>query len=564
MGKNISDQIIDFLTTLGIKRIYGIPGDTIDSMMESLRVQSAIEFIIMRHEEAGAFAASAEAKLTGNLAVVAACQGPGAIHLLNGLYDAKLDRVPVLAITGQVDTKLIGTQTVQEVNQLDLFNDCCVFNERVASAAAVPKLLALACEAAIRKRGVAHLAIPSDIMRDKIVDKREHTLALQASFTVQPDLHDIKVAAEVLNNAKRVTILYGDGARHAVEELEITAKKCQAPLVHTTRSKDILDNKHPHYVGGIGLMGTKTGCTAVYDCDALLIVGSNFAFEEFYPKNTPIIQIELDGSRLGERIPITHGIIGHSRVALSLLNEHLTQKDDMHHLDDMKKLQADVRKIFLKKADPKKNKKVIHPQALTEMISDLADDDAIFCADSGTASLWANSYLHLNGKQRYLWSWNLASLGFALPAALGCQLEEPDKQVIVLAGDGGFEMLIGDLATAIKYQLPIKFIVYNNSRYGFIELEEQITEGNPVFGTKFTNPDFANLAEAYGAEGYRICHYDEMESTLKKAFASDKTCIIDAFINPREFPIPPKISKEAALHFAQSQIKSWFGQKNES
>ena len=458
---NVSDQIINMLANMGIKQIFGIPGDTIDSMMESIRKQNEIEFIVLRHEESGAFAASAQAKLTGKLAVCVACQGPGSIHLLNGLYDAALDRVPVLAITGQVDSDLIGTHMPQEINQLSLFSDVTVYNQEIRSAANLPRVLSLACRAALNKRGVAHISIPADIMRAHADwENQEEIQAYQSKIT--PSADAVKKIATLIDKAKRVSILYGGGAKQAHQQLITLSEKLNAPLIHTTRSKDIIDNHHSHYVGGIGLMGTVSGNRAASECDLLLVVGSSFAFRDFYPKKAEIVQIDNDPARLGAHVPITAALLADCDIALSALIECVKFKTEDHFLKDIqasKQPKFDPAKLFQKVSN---NKEFVDPQYLMEHVSKMADDDAIFCVGTGTTTIFCNNHLHLNGKQRFLWSWNLASLGWALPAAMGCKLAEPNKQVIAPMGDGDFQMLIADFITLIKYQLPVIFIIFNN------------------------------------------------------------------------------------------------------
>lgn len=555
--KNISDEIVEILTRAGVKHIFGIPGDTIDSLMESLRIQKEIEFIIMRHEEAGAFAASAQAKLTGKLAVCVACQGPGAVHLLNGLYDAKLDRAPVLAITGQVDSALIGTGSVQEVNQISLFEDVAVYNQEVRSAENLHAVLARACEAAIKNRGVAHISIPSDIMRMKASDTKSRLATGQTEYAIIPEEKQLAQAVDMINKANKVAILYGDGARFASDELLAFAEKIQAPLVHTTRSKDIIRNDHPYYVGGIGLMGCRSGNYTIQHCDLLLVVGSSFAFREYYPESAPIIQIELDPTRIGQRIPIELGLVGDAKEVLSLLTEKINNKSDHQFLKTCQDEAEKSVRSFQNASKATADGQFIHPQALTKMISDLAPENAIFCGDAGTVSVWFNNVMKLNGKQRYIWSGNLGSLGSGLTLAIGAKLAAPDRPVICLSGDGGFEMLIGDFATAVKYNLAILFIVYNNSEYGFIELEEQ-GEGNPAFGTKLRNPDFAALAKAYGGEGIKIKNYSDLENAIRTGLTANKPFIIDVQVNPKEMFIPPVITAKMAYEFARSQIRSFF------
>ncbi len=563
MGHNVADQLISILTDAGVKRIYGIPGDTIDPIIEALRVQDKIQFIIMRHEEAGAFAASGQAKLTGELAVCMACQGPGAVHLLNGLYDAKLDRIPVLALTGQVDSSKIGTHYVQDINTAVLFSDVAEYSVEARNAQTVPEMLTQAIQIARTHSTVTHVSLPMDVQLQKAIKWPAHNVVLNEHGRQQAVAEDLKIAADLINSADKVSILYGGGTRGAVNELITLSQKLKAPLVHTTRSKDIIDNMHPHYVGGIGLMGTIAGNHAIQDCDLLLILGSSFSFSEYYPESAQIVQIDRDATRLGLHHGITHGVTACTKLALEELLPLLKEKNDTKFLQKMQsKHQEDLKhqaKIVAKYTDGQP----VHPQALTEKIATLADDDAVFVVGTGTVTMWANSYLHLNGKQRFLWSWNLATLGWALGAAIGCQLEAPTRQVIVPIGDGGFEMLIGDFATCMKYNLPIVFIVYNNASYGMIRFEQQ-AEGNPIYGTSFTNPDFAKLATAYGALGLTINTHADIEPVLKQAYAAKRPTIINAFVNPNELYIPPKINSKQAIAFAKSTIKSFFTQRKDT
>ncbi len=556
MSMNVSDQIVEILAKAGVKHIFGIPGDTIDSLMESLRVQHDIQFIIMRHEASGAFAASAQAKLTGNLGVCVACQGPGAVNLLNGLYDAALDKVPVLAITGQVSSEVIGTGVPQEINQLSLFSDVAIFNQEVRSAENFPQVLMLACQAAINHRGVAHISIPSDIMRQTAIKLDPRYQILKFNSKLVPVDTELTTTASILNKAQKVAILYGGGAIEAVNELTEIAKILNAPLVHTTRSKDILDNKHSFYVGGVGIMGSHSGNYAMSECDVLLIVGSSFGFKEFYPQKADIIQIDSNMNRIGAHVPVTQGLLGDAKLTLQQLLPRLTQKGDDSFLTKVQgmKIKSGNHQIYF--AKPTEDGKLIHPQALTEKIGELADDDAIFCVGTGSVTVYCNNYLHLNGKQRLLWTWNLASLGWALAASLGCKLAMPHRQVIVPVGDGDFQMLIADLITFVKYRLPVVFIIYNNSKYRFIELEES-GEGNPAFGTDLLNPDYAKLAVAHGALGISVSNYSQIEPALREAFHCGKPAIIDVAVNPQELFIPPKVTPKMAFSFAESQVKEW-------
>ena len=561
-GNTISHQIIDMLIEAGIKRLYAIPGDTIDSLMEALRVQKEIEFIIVRHEETAAFAATAEAKLTGNLTACMACQGPGANHLINGLYDAATDRAPVLAITGQVATDVIGTRMAQETNQIKLFDDFCVYNAEARSPANVPHILSIAIQSAISERSVAHISLPSDIARAKACASFHVPLLKRTAYQVLASKESLNTAAELLNKGKKVTILYGEGARYAGKELMQVAKRLNAPLVHTSRSKDIIDHLNPHFCGGIGFMGSVAGNHAMQACDTLLIVGSGFAFHDFYPDKATMVQLDLEANHIGMRIPVDHQIIGHAQPNLAQLLTKLEQKTKQTHLNQsIKKKEAWITKLNFKPSD-KRKPKIAKSNQIMQMVNELASKEAIFCMDAGSVTVWGNNILQLNGTQRFIWCANLASLGTGIPYAIGCQLAAPKQQIIALCGDGGFQMMLGDLATIAKYDLPVIFVVFNNSTLRFIEFEE-MEEGNPTFGTKLENPDYAMVAKAHGMEGFTIHNQNEIQEVLQQAFSCKKPCIVDAWVDPNELIIPPKLNAKMAAAFQKGYLKDFFTKRHD-
>ena len=561
LSRTVSDRIVEFLAEMGVRQIFGIPGDTIDSLMESLRIQSSVHFVVMRHEEAGAFAASAQAKLSGKLAVCVGCQGPGAIHLLNGLYDAALDHVPVLAITGQIPRDEIGTGRPQEIDQLRLFGDVAVYNQEVRSPENLEAVLSQAVRKALVLRGVAHLSIPSDVMRLPAPPRppeitKDH---FAHRSILHPPLSEILRAGEILDRASRVTILYGEGVRRAEAPLLDLSWRLGAPLVHTTRSKDILPSLHPSVMGGIGLMGSRSANHAVQNSDALLVVGSDFAFREYYPEGVPIVQVEIDPSRIGRRVPVEVGLLGEAREVLPALTEQVHKRTDSSFLDRMRTEREKEREGYQRS----KQDGLLHPGELTRMIGDRAPDDTIFLFDAGTVTVWGNNCLNIRGSQRFLWSSNLGSLGFALPAAIGAKFAYRERPVVAMTGDGGFGMLLGDLATAVRYSLPMVIVVYNNGSYQFIEYEEE-AEGNPVFGTKLTNPDFVALSRAFGGDGASVRSMEDVPAALEAAFASKVPFVIDAFVNPNELYIPPLLTSHMVLEFARSQIRSFFGKPSEA
>jgi thiamine pyrophosphate-dependent acetolactate synthase large subunit-like protein len=560
MGRTVSDQIVDFLYAAGVRCVFGIPGDTIDSLMESFRKRPEIRFVLVRHEETGAFAASAQAKMTGRLAVCVACQGPGAIHLLNGLYDAAMDRVPVLAITGQVDSSLIGTQMVQEINQISLFQDLASYNQEVRSAANLPGVLAQAIRVALTRPGVSHVSIPSDVMREEAVHATIPPLLDRPSgFGSGPEFskEEIRSIGTLLKGKTKVTILYGGGARDAVGPLLTLAGRLSAPLVYTTRSKDVVENNHPHVVGGIGLMGSRAGNYAATHAEALLVVGSSFAFREYYPEGIPIIQIDRDPTRLGLHVPATHVLAADAKTALSALAELDCANADRSFLETCMH-RRDAEWGRQEKYEPgSRRERRISPQEVVRGVGERAREDTVFCVDSGSVSVFANNYLHLKGSQRLLWSWNLASLACSLPYAIGVGILEPGRPIVVLAGDSGFEMLIGDLSTLAQYGIEAVVVVFNNGTNRFIEFEE-MQEGNPVWGTRFVNPDYAQLAGAFGFRGIRAATPDLLPRALDEAFSGSGVVLVDAAVDPDALFIPPVLNARMVTGFLKSQIRSLF------
>lgn len=563
MAKTVSDQVVQVLVDAGVKYATGVPGDAIDLILASIHRRKDIDFYLTRHEEAAGFMASAKAKLTHEMGVVLACQGPGAAHMLESMYDAKMDKVPMLVITGQVESAMIGTNTVQELNQILLFEDACCFNREVRSANNLMDVLQLAIQTAKAKKGVAHVSIATDVLRAAPVPYTPNIATFRMSHHVVPDEAAIQEAADILNEKKNVTILYGGGSIHAKEELLQVADLLGAPIVHTVRSKDIIDNSNPHYAGGIGFKGSKNGCHFVKDCDALLVVGCSFAWKEFYPEKAPIIQIDIDPTRIGIRSKVAVGLLGNAKVSLSMLAQKLDKKPDCAFLKEAQKAHEKAIAELDKQAQVSDDKHKISSPMLTHIISNHLKDDAIVTVDAGTVSVWANNWLRLNGRQRLIGSTELGTLGFGMPAALGCQLESPDKQVVALCGDGGFQMTMGDFSTAVKYNLPITVVIYNNFAYHFIELE-QMKEGVAQCYTKLHNPDYAKMAEAFGGEGFTATKPSEVEPAIQAALASDRPSIVDVHVDPEELIKPNKITLSLAMHFAEGMLKTKLAKSNES
>jgi pyruvate oxidase len=554
---NISEAILQVLADYGVERIYGIPGDAINHLIEAIRKQDKIKFIQVRHEETGAFAASAHAKLTGKLGVCIGTAGPGAIHLLNGLYDAKSDHAPVLAITGQSETQYIGTNYHQEVDLEMLYKDVTVFNQTIINPAQMPQLAIRACQTALARNGVAHISIPNDIAALEVPQYEKNHYTFISRTHLIPAQEYLEKAASLLNEAKKIVILAGIGTKNAKEELLQTARILQAPIIRSLRAKDVLPDEHPLSLGGLGLLGTRPAANAINSCDLIFMIGTDFPYPEFYPPaKTPSIQIDIDAYQIGKRYPVTVGLTGHADVTLQKLLPLLNPKNDDSYLTGLQQEMKDwldhQSGIEISAEEP------IHPQILASMAGKLANNDAIFLCDTGAVTVWAARHLHIRNEQRFTLSAMLASMAFGMPAAIGAQLEFPNRQVIALCGDGGFHMLMGDFITAVKYKLPIKIIIFNNHKLGLIQMEQEVI-GNPQYQVELLNPDYALFAKLCGGDGITISHACDLSDALIKAYSSDLPFIVNVEINPEELTRPPHINLKMASGYAKAKIKEALG-----
>jgi pyruvate oxidase len=551
----VSERVLDVLVDAGVQQVFGIPGDAVNVLIDALRRDDRLDFVGVRHEETGAFAASAQAKLTGELAVVVGTSGPGAVHLLNGLYDAKLDHAPVLAITGHVASEQQGTHAHQEVDQHRLFADVAVSSQTLVDAGQLPRLLVQLCQTAIARRGVVHLAIPTDLAEADVPDEPVHRLA-RSRRPAPPCPEELAAAVALLDGAERPTILAGIGARHVVPDLLRLAERLGAPIVKTLAGKALFADDHPLTTGGLGLLGTRPSVNAVEGCDALVLVGTDFPYRDFLPQDVPVVQIERDPTHVGRRVPVSHPLIGDTRAVVPALADAIAPREDRSWLEraqqDMVRWRRWMRAYETSDASPLK------PARLAAVVGAHLDDDAIVLCDTGTVTAWVARHLAVRDGQDFSLSGNLASMAYGLPAAIGAQLAYPDRQVVALVGDGSFTMLPSDLITASELELPITVVIFDNAKLALITVEQQ-ADAQPDQDTTIPGRDLAAVARAFGAEGIRVEEPAQLEAALATALASPRPTVVDVVIDPDELTIPPKIELARALGFAQAKVKEFFG-----
>jgi len=553
---NASDLLLRILHHHGVRQIYGIPGDAINDVLDAIRRQDAVQFVQVRHEETGAFAASGQAKLTGGLTACMGTSGPGAIHLLNGLYDAKMDHVPVIAITGQIATGYIGSEYHQEVDTKHLFADVSVFNEEITSVDQLPDLFMAACRAAISQKGVAHISLPTNLSGQKIKGFDEDRLSSFARpGKVLPDPAQCEKAVSLLADAERPVIFAGIGCRDARPELLALAERIKAPIVRTLRGKDVIDDDHPLCVGGVGLLGGSPGVHALNHCDTVLLVGCDFPYEEFYPEHAKYIQIDNVPTHLGRRHPIDVGLVGDAAHTLAELTQALPAVSERAFFTETR---AEMDAWTARQVRQRTSDKVpISPPRLIHELSERAPADTIFLSDTGTSTAWTARHLAISEHRRYTLSGALASMAFAMPAAIGAQFAYPDRPVIAVAGDGGFGMLMQDFVTAVRYDLPIIVVVLNNGKLGFITLEQE-SSGLPDFGTELANPDYAAVAEACGGLGITIERPEDIGPAIDRALAARKATVINVMVDPDALILPPEIKLGQAVNFSLAKAKELF------
>lgn len=564
----IAELIVTALADHGVTGVWGVVGDALNPVTDAIRREPRIDWIGVRHEEAGAFAVSAQAQLTGELGVCMGTVGPGAIHLLNGLYDAAKSHAPVLAIIGQVPREEIGSDFFQEVDNDALFADVAVFNRTVTSADQMPELLEQAVNAALTERGVAVLSIPGDVGQLETEARTIRFVRPPAPAPIAAE--DAESIATALNDARRVTLLVGDGASGARDQVLRLAETLAAPMVLTLKAKAPFDHENPYEVGQSGLLGNHASAVAFEDCDVLLMLGTDFPYKNFYPKGKTVIQIDRVGRHIGRRTKVDHGAVGDVGASLDVLLPMLQAKTDRGHLEKARHSYERWTERQAEVADPDFERKAlgfirrhldnpdhrVRPEAVAASVNRHAADNALFTSDTGMSTVWLARFVRMHGDRRLIGSYNLGSMANAMPQALGLSALDRSRQVIAFCGDGGLSMLMGDLITAVTHELPVKLVVFNNGRLGMVKLEmEQV--GLPEFGTVLHNPDFSAVAKALGMPGFRVERVGDLDAAVQQALAIDGPALIDVVTNPDEIAIPPKPTIEQGWGFAIAKTREF-------
>jgi pyruvate dehydrogenase (quinone) len=558
----VADQFAEILAAAGVKRIYGIVGDSLNGITDAIRRHGEIEWMHVRHEEVAAFAAGAEAHLTGELAVCAGSCGPGNLHLINGLFDCHRSRVPVLAIAAHIPSAEIGTEYFQATHPESLFKECSHYCELVSGAHQMPRTLEVAIREAVSKRGVSVVVIPGDVALQTASDAPSQKFAglVPPRPVIVPSASDLDRLAAMLNEDVRVTILCGSGCAGAHEELLALGERLKAPMVHALRGKEHVEWDNPYDVGMTGLIGFSSGYYAMLDCDVLLMLGTDFPYRQFYPKGggVRIAQVDIRPEHIGRRTAVDLAVVGDVKATLQALLPLVKGKRDDAHLTQAQRHYAKARRELdeLAKGSPRRG--ILHPQQVAKAISEHAAVDAIFTCDVGLPTVWAARYLAMNGRRRLLGSFWHGSMANAMAQAIGAQTAFPERQVVSLSGDGGFTMLMGDFISLSQLKLPVKVVVFNNGALGFIELEQKST-GFLNYGTELINPNFAAMAEAVGIRGIRLSSPAEVDAAIAAALAHDGPVLIDAVVARTELAMPPSITLEMAKGFTLYMVKAIIG-----
>ncbi|MFF4031244.1 thiamine pyrophosphate-dependent enzyme [Streptomyces sviceus] len=575
MARTVARVIVDALSELGVHQVFGVVGDALNPLTDAIRTTENLEWVGCRHEEAAAFAASAQSQLSGTLGVCMGTVGPGSVHLLNGLYDAAKSHTPVLAIAGQVPLAELGTDYFQEVDNDALFSDVAVFRATITSPDQLPQMLETAVRHALGRKGVAVLTVPGDLGERELTTDRPARFSLNPPLS-RPEEAAVRRAAELLDRSERVTLLVGRGARAAREDVLALADRLAAPMVLTLKAKEGFEgDTNPFQVGQTGLIGNPAAASALQDADTLLLLGTDFPYRDWYPEGKTVIQVDTEASHIGRRVPVDVGLVGDTGATVRDLLTHLAAAPaetdgarDRSHLEKARERFEHWREGQARLADPAHDRGLlgrlrssldnrthdIRPEALAAVVDRLADDDAVFTSDTGMATVWLSRFVEMRGGRQLIGSYNLGSMANAMPQALGAQCLDRERQVVAFCGDGGLSMLLGDLMTLKTHRLPVKLVVFDNRRLGMVKLEQE-QAGLPEFGTVLDNPDFAAVATAMGIPGIRVTDPAELEKAVHRAFDTPGPVLLDVLTNPDEIAVPAKPTVEQGWGFAVAKVK---------
>lgn len=554
MAKKVADQLVEMLVEAGVRRIYAVTGDSLNEVNDAVRRNGKIQWIHVRHEETGAYAAGAEAQLTGRPGCCAGSSGPGHVHLVNGLYDAHRSGAPVIAIASTVATGEFGTKYFQETDTIKLFSDCSYYNEMANTRGQLPRMLQCAIQTAISRKGVTVVGLPGDVAREEAVGITSSVHNYPVESSVCPAEEDLILLADLLNSHERITLFCGIGCQGAHEEVVALSEKLNAPVAYTFKGKMEIQYENPYEVGMTGLLGMPSGYYSMHEAEVLLMLGTDFPYSNFLPDNVKIVQIDLKPERLGRRAKVDIGLCGDIKTTLKALLPMLQPKTDDSFLLKQLDRYKEVKKDLSAYTDNKGKENEIHPEYVMYEINKLAFDDAIFTVDTGMTCVWGARYLEATGKRHMLGSFNHGSMANALPQAIGAALAYPDRQVIALCGDGGLSMSLGDMETIVQYKLPVKIVVFNNRSLGMVKLEMEVG-GLPDWQTDMMNPDFAQVAQAMGMPGFTVSNGEELLNTLFNAFQLDGPALVNVMTDPNALAMPPKVEFGQMRGFAQSMYK---------
>ncbi|WP_432057924.1 pyruvate dehydrogenase [Streptomyces sp. bgisy022] len=553
--QNVAEQFVDILTRAGVKRLYGVVGDSLNPVVDAVRRSPAIDWIHVRHEETAAFAAGAEAQVSGRLGACAGSCGPGNLHLINGLYDAHRSMAPVLALASHIPSSEIGLSFFQETHPDRLFSECSHYSEMISSPQQMPRLVQTAIQHAIGRSGVSVVTLPGDIADEPAPEQAVETALVTSRPTVRPGDAEIDRLVDLIDGAEKITLFCGAGTRGAHAEVMEFAQKIKSPVGHALRGKEWIQYDNPFDVGMSGLLGYGAAYEATHECDLLILLGTDFPYNAFLPDDVRIVQVDVRPEVLGRRSKLDLAVWGDVRETLRCLTPRVRTKDNRKFLDRMLKKHADALEGVVKAYTRKVDKHVpIHPEYVASVLDEIADDDAVFTVDTGMCNVWAARYISPNARRRVIGSFSHGSMANALPMAIGAQFTDRGRQVVSMSGDGGFSMLMGDFLTLVQYDLPVKVVLFNNSSLSMVELEMMVA-GLPSHGTGMTNPDFAAVARACGAHGVRVEKPKDLAGALRSAFRHKGPALVDVVTDPNALSIPPKISKEMVTGFALSASK---------